>query len=58
MKEVYKAIELYDKTFDSFPTIPLLRDYPDEEVIEMINECIKNNKDVYEMGFLDIDLLY
>ena len=56
-KEVEEAIKLYDETFeDTFPTIPLLMDIPDDEVIEMINKCVAEGKDVYEMGYLSLDL--
>lgn len=56
-KDVEEAIKLYDETFeDTFPTIPLLMDIPDDEVIEMINKCIAEGKDVYDMGYLSLDL--
>lgn len=55
-KEVEEAIKLYDETFeDAFPTIPLLMDIPDDEVIEMINKCVVEGRDVYEMGYLSLD---
>ena len=37
-----------------FFSIPLLY-RPQKEAIEMIETCIKNNKDVYEMGYLKLD---
>lgn len=50
-----EAIEAYNKKFkDGFPTIPLLS-RPEKEVIEIVEQCIKNNKDVYEMGYLKLD---
>lgn len=50
-----EAIEAYNKKFkDGFPTIPLLS-RPQKEVIEIVESCIKNNKDVYEMGYLKLD---
>ncbi len=58
-KEVETAIKLYDATFeDAFPTIPLLRRMPDDKVIEMINKCVAEGKDVYEMGYLSLDVYY
>ena len=55
-KEVEEAAKLYDETFeDAFPTMPFLRDMPDDEVIEMINKCVAEGKDVYEMGYLSLD---
>lgn len=56
--EFDKAMDLYDVTFgESFPTIPLGRSKKAEEIIY---KCVKANKDVYEMGYLqlDEDILY
>lgn len=59
MKKLNEALNLYEKTFDdSFPTIPLLMHNSDEKVIEIINNCIKENKDVYDMGYLSLDVNY
>ena len=56
MAEIDKAIEIYEKTFDdSFPTIPVLRDKSKIEVMEIINKCIFEGKDVYDMGYLSLD---
>lgn len=50
------ALEAYDEAFnDSFPTIPLLRGRTDAEAVEMIEKCLKENKDVYAMGYLDLE---
>lgn len=56
MAEIDKAIELYEKTFDdSFLTIPVLRDKSKAEVVEIINKCISEGKDVYDMEYLSLD---
>lgn len=56
MTELDKALEYYEKVFDdSFPTIPLLIENSDEKVLEIINKCIRENKDVYELGYLSLD---
>lgn len=56
MAEIDKAIELYEKTFDdSFPAIPLLMDKSKAEVVEIINKCVSEGKDVYDMGYLSLD---
>lgn len=56
MTELDVALELYEKTFDdSFPTIPLLMENSDEKVVGIINKCISENKDVYDMGYLSLD---
>jgi len=59
MDKLDKALELYEKTFsESFPTIPLLMDNSDDEVVEMISKCISQGKDVYRMGYLDVNAIY
>ena len=59
MTELNKALKLYEKTFnDSFPTIPLLMENSDEKVLEIIGNCIAKKKDVYDMGYLSLDVIY
>lgn len=59
MDKLEEALEFYERTFEeSFPTIPLLMDNSDEDVIRMINKCVSQNKDVYGMGFLDEKAIY
>lgn len=54
-KSEKEAIEAYNEKFeDGFPSIPLLS-RPEKEVIEIVESCIENNKDVYEMGYLKLD---
>lgn len=51
----------YEKLFgDQFPTYPLMLTRTEEQAIEIINDCIKNSKDVYQMGYLEDspDILY
>ena len=51
----------YEKLFvDQFPTYPLMLARTEEQVIETINDCIENGKDVYQMGYLEdsLDILY
>ena len=44
----------YEKLFgDQFPTYPLMLTRTEEQVIEMIDTCINNGKDVYQMGYLE-----
>ena len=59
-KKLKKAYENYKKKFDDdFPTIPLAECMSEEEIIVMVDECISNNKDVYDMGYLSLDdILY
>ena len=51
--EFERALKKYDDHFEEpFPTIPLCWGRTDEEVIEMISQCLAEDKDVYEMGIL------
>lgn len=55
-EKLQKAYDAYKKKFNSdFPTIPLAESMEDTEIIEMIEECIEVNKDVYELGYLSLD---
>lgn len=54
MNKMWQVVEEYNKKFkDGFPSIPLCWENPPERIVEMINSCIKANKDVYQMGFLE-----
>lgn len=56
--KLLQALELYENTFDdSFPTIPM-NGRTEEEMIDMINKCVSEKKDVYDMGYLDIEAVY
>ncbi len=59
MNELDEALELYEQTFnDSFPMFPMMGKPPDE-VIDIINKCVSEKKDVYDMGFLSLkDTVY
>lgn len=54
-KNENEAVDAYNKVFeDGFPSIPLLS-RPKKEVINIVETCIKEKKDVYEMGYLKLD---
>ena len=54
-EKLQKALERYKKKFnDDFPTIPFDR-REDAEIIDIIDECIEENKDVYDLGYLSLD---
>lgn len=54
-EKLQKALERYKKKFnDDFPTIPF-DSQEDEEIIDIIDECIEENKDVYDLGYLSLD---
>jgi NCAIR mutase (PurE)-related protein len=61
MEELNDKLLEYSKKFnDGFPMIPLASGRTNEEIIEIIDECIKKNKDVYELGYVkdDPDIYY
>lgn len=41
-----------EKFDDGFPMIPIGWGRTEEEIIELIKNCISENKDVYEMGLV------
>ena len=54
-EELQKALETYKKAFnDSFPTIPF-DSMEDEKIIEIIDDCVESGKDVYDLGYLELD---
>lgn len=44
-----------EKFGDGFPTYQTARTNTDEEVADMIKECLAQGKDAYEMGFVEDD---
>lgn len=60
-EKLEKALEQYKTVFgDYFPTVPLAVSRAEDEVIQIIHECLKQGKDVYELGYIsdDSDILY
>lgn len=56
--KLLQALEQYEKAFDdSFPTIPM-SGHTEEVMIDIINECVSAKKDVYDMGYLDLEKVY
>lgn len=54
-EKLQKELERYKKKFnDDFPTIPF-DSLEDEEIIDIIDECIEENKNVYDLGYLSLD---
>lgn len=55
-EKLKKAYEIYKAVFgEDFPTIPLAETRDDEEIIEIIEECVEVGKNVYDIGYLDLD---
>lgn len=53
--KLQKAYDEYRKMFnDDFPTIPF-DSMEDERAVEIINNCIGSEKDVYDLGYLSLD---
>ena len=50
-----KLQEYAEKFGDGFPMIPLAWGRTEEQLIEIINNCLESGKDVYEMGLLQED---
>lgn len=54
--QMMKYLDKYNEVFENgFPTIPLLLDGDEEKCIEIIENCLKENKDVEEMGYYKSD---
>lgn len=55
-KAFWEAADEYQRVFgDRFPTIPLMWDGDFSHAIELMNECLREGKDVYAMGMLSSD---
>lgn len=57
-EQVLNALNRYYDTFDdSFP-MAAMSGYEESEVIEIIDKCISEKKDVYDLGYLSVDGTY
>lgn len=57
-EKLNKALEAYEAHFhDGFPMFAMSAK-PINELTEIIDECIQENKDVYELGYLEEDVNY
>ena len=60
-EKLRELMKLYLEKFgDSFPTAPLAWNRTEAELMEIVQHCLKEGKDVYELGYLsdDIDIDY
>lgn len=55
--KLVEKMQEYEKRFEDFPTFEF-RAHSDAKVMEIIDECLEKNKDVYELGYLSLDYLY
>ena len=55
-----KMQEYTERFEDGFPMIPLGWGRSDDEIIAIIDECLRANKDVYQLGYVtdDPDICY
>ncbi len=57
-EQLLNALDRYYNTFnDFFPTMPMCG-YEEEEMIEIIDRCIFEKKNVYDLGYLSLDAIY
>lgn len=57
-EQALNALNRYYDTFDdSFP-MSAMSGYEESEVIEIIDKCISEKKDVYDLGYLTEDGTY
>ena len=56
-KKLAEYLEIFK---EGFPMIPLKWGRTDKQVIEIIDRCLKEKKDVYELGYItdDDDVMY
>jgi len=57
-EQILNALNRYYDTFDdSFP-MAAMSGVGENEVIEIIDRCVSENKDVYDLGYLSLDGTY
>lgn len=57
-EQVLNALNRYYDTFDdSFP-MAAISGVVESEIIEIIDRCIAEKKDVYDLGYLSLDTIY
>ena len=55
-EELSSHLRRYEDTFGGgFPTIPLMRGRTEKEIIAIIERCIEEKKDVYDLGYVNLD---
>lgn len=50
-----KLVEYAERFGEGFPMIPLAWGNSDDEVIKIIDKCLEDGKDVYELGLVTLD---
>lgn len=49
-------LDLYYNKFEDILPLMSLKGYNEDELINIVKICLKNNRNVYEMGYLTLDL--
>lgn len=58
-KGTEELLERYAEVFgDGFPTIPLAWGRSDDELAEIVQECLDKGKDAYELGLVEEGEIY
>ena len=58
-EKLQESLDQYFDTFDAgFPMIPIGISRSDKEIIDIIERCIRERKDVYELGYINLDATY
>lgn len=56
MDKLEKKLQEYRERFrEGFPTFQLMRSRTDDEVIEIIDECLEKGRDAYDLGYVSDD---
>ncbi len=55
MDKVEEAIKEYRKKFKSSFPLSAFKSYEPDDLVELINRCIFENKDVYDIGILNLN---
>lgn len=58
MNGLDKALKNYEQTFDDIFPMSAMMCTPPDEVVGIINKCVSEKKDVYDMGYLSLDDIY
>lgn len=54
-EDLTSALEEYEIMFkDGFPTMAFMG-RSEEETLQIVNECLEKEKDVYDLGYLSLD---
>lgn len=57
-EKLNKALDDYAVKFnDAFPMFPMSSESPDR-IVEIIIDCISKNKDAYELGYVEEEVIY